>query len=234
MINTNNNFLRVLFGIIVAFLVLLLIPAILNYLLQFESPINVIGGDKSAKVWLAFWGAYLSAVGSGMLAIITVYDSRNNRKQRDKDNKIAILREEYSSLERSIIMNERIHSYSNILDIYYLIKKGKTEVAKRHVVKWQDSVKNASLYAVRYFSNDNECENYYTVVYRINTKAMEAGEKLLKILDDEPLQKSKYDDIKSIAYDYTNNTLNMELLRAGFELIKAKKNELNSLLAQSL
>ena len=64
--------------IVVLFLLIILLPLILNWLILRESQFDIVG---EASDWLQFWPVYLSAIGTMGMTIATFFTLKDNRKQ---------------------------------------------------------------------------------------------------------------------------------------------------------
>ena len=68
------------------FFIIILAPIILNFILQIPALTTIVGNDVD---WLSFWGGYLGAVLSSLVAfVILILQLRQNHKENE-DNRIA-------------------------------------------------------------------------------------------------------------------------------------------------
>lgn len=77
----------------IAFVIILVIPVLLNYLLQCPSPLcNIIGEKEAPNVWLNFWANYSGAVISALVSFFILsktldQNHKENEMNRNSDNK---------------------------------------------------------------------------------------------------------------------------------------------------
>lgn len=96
--------------VIIAVIVIIGIPIILNYILQCPSPLNfIIGGGNASHVWLNFWASYSGAVISTFASLFILYKTlsqnhEENEKNRVSDNKKFIYEQKKKDLD-SLIKN---------------------------------------------------------------------------------------------------------------------------------
>lgn len=114
--NKTCNIILVVTGIIIVFLI---IPFTLNCLLQKESCLkSVIGGTESPKVWLAFWGSYLAALGTLFAAGVALINSEKERKDNRLFHRLSTLRQVYFNMEKEINDIINLHSIFKLTEIY--------------------------------------------------------------------------------------------------------------------
>ena len=138
-------------GIIVA----LLIPVILNFLLPIKTGLNVIHQND---YWLCFWGTYLSACGSFIVALVSYKMNINANKineQLQYDAAWQRLVERYNRLENFIVEQEKIH-HTNWIDINEDKRINLTEYEYRLFLHDKEiELYSAGLLIRRYLENDN-------------------------------------------------------------------------------
>ena len=117
-VNKNNMFFRN-FGVLVTLLIFVVaVPVLLNFMLQLNSPCDsVIGGDKGPIVWLAFWGTYIGAIGSILIAFVSYFQSRSESERMSVRTQLEHERNLYNKLEQLIEKNVSIHSICRIYEI---------------------------------------------------------------------------------------------------------------------
>lgn len=71
------------FKFIVFFLTTLLVPVILNFILQLPSPFNVSVIGNSVT-WLSFWASFIGTIASFAMIAITITTLRQNKSQLDE------------------------------------------------------------------------------------------------------------------------------------------------------
>jgi len=105
----------------------LIVPLVLNIILQYPNPttIEIINEDsKTAKVWLIFWSAYLSAIGTIVLAVVSYLQN----KEALRENRIQFHFESdfrrYENLERFVKYSCELHSSIRIGEIIHLLQHG--------------------------------------------------------------------------------------------------------------
>lgn len=70
--------------ITIGFVIVLLIPVILNYVLLIPLKAPIIGDELG---WLAFWGCYLGAIISSAIAFVILYIQRKDNHQENNNNR---------------------------------------------------------------------------------------------------------------------------------------------------
>lgn len=71
--------------IIVFFIILLLFPLVLNWIILQPSMFSIVGEGRD---WLGFWGSYLGSVISAGIAIIILYIQRRDNDEQNEKNRI--------------------------------------------------------------------------------------------------------------------------------------------------
>jgi hypothetical protein len=98
--------------------IILFIPCALNYILQLNTPVeNVIGGINGPTTWLAFWSAYIGAIGSTIIAYVSYYQSRKESARTSLRTQIERERHLYNQLENLIVKDVSIHSVTRVYEI---------------------------------------------------------------------------------------------------------------------
>lgn len=145
------------------------IPIGLNWLLQLNCPLdNVISNNNSGPgVWLAFWGAYLSACGSFAMALVAYLQNKETQIQNKLFNDIAAKERECDSLENIIIENEKTHSFSMFMEISEYCFLGKYADASKQLTLCEDNIQAASLKMTK-FSKNPDYTSYGDIVAAIN------------------------------------------------------------------
>lgn len=145
------------------------IPIVLNWLLQLNCPLdNVISNNNSGPgVWLAFWGAYLSACGSFAMAWVAYNQNKKTLIQNNLFYKITAKERECDSLENIIVENEKIHSFSMSMEISEYCFLGKYADASKQLTLCEENIQTAALRMPR-LSQNPDCKPYGDTIAAIN------------------------------------------------------------------
>lgn len=111
---------------------ILAIPFTLNILLQLEikSPINIIRGSEGGAVtWLQFWGSYLAALGSFVMAIIAYVQGADNRSdnlalraQNTHKTKYESIKKDYDIFEHIVADNTKLYTVEDLRKLLCYVK----------------------------------------------------------------------------------------------------------------
>ena len=102
-------------------IIMLAFPFLINFILLIPAFTPVVGDTDAPTVWLQFWGAYISAIGTLCMAFLA-YKAMN--KDIDK-HKYDVAKADYSVFEDRICKYERLHIFEQIETIAYLyLSKG--------------------------------------------------------------------------------------------------------------
>ena len=164
--------------ILIISLVILLIPFALNFLLQLEikSPITIIEGvEGGAVTWLQFWGSYLAAIGSFVMAVIAYTqgadaqnDNQKLRKQAINKTRYESIRKDYDIFEKIITDNVNLYTIKRFTQIGLLCENGKYSEAKIAQEQLFNNLNLSSVYAVRFISNVKELNEYTSLLKQYN------------------------------------------------------------------
>ena len=98
-------------GIIASLLIFIFaIPLVLNFILPIRTGLVIMGDPK---IWLSFWASYLAAIGSFVVAFVSLEMNKRLHKQNEKNinyQKWDKMVERYNRLERFIVNEEHLHS----------------------------------------------------------------------------------------------------------------------------
>lgn len=100
-------------------LVILLIPVALNFLLSVDTGLNVISGGSQA-IWLAFWGTYLSACGTIVVAWLSYQQNRSFENVRKHQKKMG----RYDLLEGYVCDMQETFHFLNLAFVNLKFSKG--------------------------------------------------------------------------------------------------------------
>lgn len=175
-------------------LAVLAIPFTLNILLQLEikSPISIIeGGEGGAVTWLQFWGSYLAAIGSFVMAVIAYIqgvdaqnDNQKLRSQAINKTKYESIRKDYDIFEKIITDNVKLYTVKRFTQIALLCDNGKYSEAKFAQEQLSDDLNLSSVYAVRFISNVKELNGYTSLLKRYNEVYLDFAIKARECLND--------------------------------------------------
>lgn len=175
-------------------LVILAIPFTLNILLQLEinSPISIIeGGEGGAVTWLQFWGSYLAAIGSLIMALIAYVqgvdaqnDNQKLRAQAINKTKYESIRKDYDILERIITNNVNLYTVKRFTHIGRLCENDQYSEARIAQEQLFNELNLSSVYAVRFISNVKELNGYTSLLKRYNEVYLDFAIKAKEYLND--------------------------------------------------
>ncbi len=176
------------------------IPVILNWVLRWNAGCRVISDPNSSPgVWLFFWGDYLAAIGTAIMAYISYTQNRSAEKNYQNTQAMQIARWEYESekaiydsLERFVLENENIHSNLNINRVLLLTEQvGKMDnnfTSIDFVIGLREKLSEASLKNRRY-ANTPIYKEYYDVIKELNMKMIEVFDIINDFLNSQTIDK---------------------------------------------
>lgn len=148
-----NNKEKHIWRLILLMVILLLFPILLNWILQQEAIVSVVG-DETA--WLSFWPVYLSAVASFGMIYFTYKSLQQNKKQLEQ-MRIQREEEERARIVFSVIVYQQA----------FMLKM--SNIGKRNVV-------NAEINFNEDFLNELKQENFKTAFKQLSSPFfIEAG-----------------------------------------------------------
>ena len=219
----------------------LFIPFALNILLQcnFETPIAIIGEKENAPViWLQFWGAYLAAIGSLIMAIIAwkqaIIARNDNKKLREQNVKITQYEKEqlnYNLFEKQVIEDTKLYSAKKFCSIYYLCKDKKFDVARLACYKLCDDLNLSSIKAARYYKESPIIyQRYLERLKEYNIAILDYSSKVLNCLvkyvenDNIEILQQELEKICNDVHSFYNKFSNNETLsNIGFYTLICQK-----------
>lgn len=96
--------------LIICILITLLFPFILNYLLLKPAMFAVIGGNNGPIVWLQFWGCYITAIATLVMAV-SAWKAIHAENERHRYN---VEKQDFLLLEERISKYELLHNFEQI------------------------------------------------------------------------------------------------------------------------
>ena len=217
--------------------IIVIIPILLNFVLQCNTPRGkVIGGENSPSVWLDFWGAYLAAIGSTILAIIAVYGNKKTRKQYAMKAEYETAKLAYDNFEKQIINDIKLYSVTKFTTINRLCY----ENDMNNIIKVQDDLfkelQLSSITIVKY-NNDVYFNDYVKLLGIYNNQFLKYSEEVKKLLVlHENNKLSKCDFCQNIlnvcksVNKFCNETDNLSQI--GFNILIKKNEEIKRLLQE--
>ena len=205
------------------------IPALLNWLLQNETPLkSVIGGENAPESWLRFWGSYLAAIGT-VASVFVAYRNNNKERRRNfhKEKKLA-LQQEYKETENEVKHFERVLSIISLSQITDDYKKGEVLSAKAKYHEW-----NNQLNEIVFFSKKHIDDPIYTPyseilhqLYGFFTNTTEQFSRILFLSNNNSQKKELEDQLAIISTSLDKESLIPELYRRGWDLLDALSKEI--------
>ena len=224
--------LWIILGLLFLFIV---VPVGLNYVLRIQVPTPVVGGEDSEKVWLAFWGAYLAAIGSIIMAIVSYLNNRNNAIKNFLMHKSEMEHQNLLLLEKELIRNETLHSILQATKIYKL-SCNDPKIAIQENIKWLQGLRDATMRLLKirnvgeqkasdYLQQLRNASDFYL---RLNEKIDGIVHLLESLHNDEKAYADKlaeFDILLTNAYPMATG-LSEKLSDAGFELLHSRYHSL--------
>ena len=225
--------LWIILGLLFLFIV---VPVGLNYVLRIQVPTPVIGGEDSEKVWLAFWGAYLSALGSFIMAFVSFLNNRKNAVQSFLMQKTTNTRKYLLNLEVEMIRNETLHSILQATKIYRLACTDPKSAIQANII-WCQRLKDATLRFLKIQNaHEQDVNNYYHHLRSASSFYVDLNEKIDVIIHElEPLFHDKGGAYKNKLVEFDNllngvylnaSDMSEKLSDAGFELLHSRYHSL--------
>lgn len=216
--------------LLIVSVLVLLIPVLLNYVMRIKAPTPVVGGDRSSEIWLAFWGAYLAAVGSFFVAWLSYRNNKENGERAVLIEMIRIKETECQLLKEELSRNEAILSINNAIEVYILAKEDWMK-ADSKLNRWQMDISNILFNHVAIFDqNDPVALSYSSELKRANEFYADLAKDLKEVFIKERFKKLGGRDIGKIEaiiekYYESSGDVN-KLSSSGFQLLINKKEEL--------
>lgn len=207
--------------------VIILIPVLLNYVLLCNTPRGeVIGEENGPTTWLGFWGTYIGAIATAIIAGVSYYQSKKESQRTSLRNQIEQERSLYKNLESLIEKEVVVHSVSRIYELAYsntdneyniLLSNIKTDLhyASLHCVTFHDVIINGE-----YMNFGNKLRELnlkvFDVVNAISTNRYENKNEDNKELYEQILSQSVVE-----IEDISNN-----LVHLGYKVLMAQNDKI--------
>ena len=172
------------------FVFIVLIPVLLNFLLPIKTGLIILGEPSK---WLMFWASYLAAVGSFVMAIVSL--RMNMRLHQHNDKALNYVRwdklvDRYNRIEKFVCDEEMMHSEWALRCILNYIAEHNLSDTRNHICQKAQELKSCSLRIAR-FVEQEKARDYKTetgkmlnaygfCVQQINEKVCISFEKQLK------------------------------------------------------
>lgn len=212
--NKTCNIILVVTGIIIVFLI---IPFTLNFLLQKESCLKmVIGGPESPKVWLAFWGSYLAALGTLFAAGVALVNSKKERIDNRLFHRLSTLRQDYSNVEKEIIDIINIHSIFKLTEIYRALPNliNANNFQQLFIFDLRNSVTIAEK-----LNDFYECRHFLEAFAKVNVyyvnKSIDIKEILVRDINDSQKEKMLEEFLMNVSIDPERRVMEDDLSKEG-------------------
>ena len=218
--------------------VIVSIPILLNFILQWNTPFGeVIGDSNGTEVWLGFWGAYLAAIGSTIMAVVAVISDRKTREQYAKKAEYDTARLTFDLFEKQLIEDTKLYSVARFTQIYRLCFDGDVNAAILAQQELCKELEMSSIYAVR-FSKTTPYNEYLQPLQQYNKKfincAIQIKEHLVSYENGDQSTESREILRNNISYvcrlveAFCNKTDYPS--KIGFEILCSKESDLHKLL----
>ena len=225
---------------IIILAVVILIPVLLNYFLLCNTPRGeVIGAEDGPSTWLGFWGAYLAAIGSTIMAVVAVISDRKTREQYATKAEYDTARLTYDLFEKRLIDDTKLYSAARFTQIYRLCFDGDVNAAILAQQELCKELEMSSIYAVR-FSKTTPYNEYLQPLQQYNKKfincAIQIKEHLVSYENGDRGDKSR----EKLCNNISNVCLLVDAFcnqihypsKTGFEILCSKESDLHKLLKE--
>lgn len=96
--------------------IIIIIPVLLNWVLRWEVQSGpIIGGDNGPEIWLAFWGAYLAAIGSLVMAMVALLQNSRIREQNVIKEQYEFECKQYERVESYVLENNSLYKINHLI-----------------------------------------------------------------------------------------------------------------------
>ncbi len=216
------------------------IPVILNFLLQIRTGLVILGGSSSQTMWLSFWGSYLSAIASGLLACASLVINQKSIEQNDKilhNSAWEKLSNRYNRLENFICSQEMLYNDIYVEEILEYLENN-SNMKSSYIAKKERMVTVSGLKINRFLEQDkaNEFHNktgeclkkYGGMLYEANDLYLKFILNIKNYNNNKNNNTFNYKEFK----DTNENTINSikisynGILKYGRELLIAEKNRI--------
>lgn len=175
-------------SVVIAILIFVTIPILLNWILRWDVMVEVITdiNGNGPATWLIFWGAYLSAIGSLIMAYIALHQNRRIREDNANRIKYEEAKAHYDILSKFI--NEVIpqHNIRKFCYIYYCAKQKDNNAyyyalkeLNRYVLELE-MVQYQTIDTL-YFHHNTLYDSFFVVLKEMNKQFLEHAEKMTTI-----------------------------------------------------
>ena len=184
-------------GIVVClFLVALTIPVVLNEVLQWNVSDCIIGkqGDAPAT-WLAFWGTYLAAIGSLVMAWVSHRQNKEIQRQNAYKVKYDACQKNYDFFEKQLIENASLYSVQCFIDILNEYCKGGSYREMQCQLMFR--LNQTSLYMPRYQNSaDDTMKKYGQALCQFNETFFDISLNIKEIFEDQNEEEQDKEKLK--------------------------------------
>ena len=114
--------------LIVVLIILLIIPPFLNWVLRWDVKCGpIIGGERSSEIWLTFWGSYLAAIGSLVMACVSFIQNQKILKQNGINEQYRYEYDIYNKAEEYVLENNNLHQIQHFLTFLCMLLQSSEE-----------------------------------------------------------------------------------------------------------
>ncbi len=207
------------------------VPALLNWLLQNETPLkSVIGGENAPEDWLRFWGSYLAAIGTAASVYVAYRNNNKERRRNFHKEKQLASQQEYKETETEVKHFERILSMISLAQITDDYKKGEVLSAKVKYHEWNNQLNEIVFFGMRH--KEDPVYTPYTEIlkqlYNFFTNATELFSRILLLSNNNSQKKELEDQLAIISTSLEKESLISELYRRGWDLLDALSEEIKN------
>ena len=238
LLDKRRHFNKSLYVAITCFVIALLIPIILNWVLQWQVSDNIISDPKSSPaIWLSFWGAFLSAIGSFVMALVSYYQNDSIRQQNAARIRYENYKNEYEYFETQIINACRTHSILKFTNLYRACKFQDLEEDRftllNNLNEYSEELSLVSIYAVRFYE-DEDTTKFYHLLANYNEffsdREIELHEIAIHSKDVEELHVKFSDFLRKLNEKKISLEQSNELSNVGFQTLLQMRQKLYQLL----
>lgn len=197
--------------------VIILIPVLLNYILLCNTPRGeVIGEENGPTTWLGFWGTYIGAIATVIIAGVSYYQSKKESQRTSLRNQIEQERSLYKNLESLIEKEVVVHSVSRI---YELIDTFSKSIIEYRVLlsRLKTDLHCSSLHCVTFHDviTNSEYMDFGNKLSRLNLKVFD----MVSAMDADRIEYNKRD------LDEIENESN-NLVHLGYKVLMAQNDKI--------
>ena len=218
---------------IIIIAIIMLIPVILNFILQIRTNLCILGGSEVERSWLSFWGDFLAAIAAGFLGWVSLDINKKSIAQNEKilhNNAWEKMVANYNKLEDYVVAQEKLHSQETIDKIKAIVtsKDGNNLENKIRLLNIKAQLREASIKIARYvdegrLSDSQSKAEYCLSKYGNALRAANTG--MIKFIEDsyKSICPEQNETDKSDRKECELSNSCSEIMTYGFDFLNNKK-----------